>query len=147
MLVPVHPAASIPLGVVHVQATQSFDADDLVELPPCLVKSVLRHDVVAGDVDVARIEACREPFRRVDLLHHLRDVLEPVPNRRSLSGGGFERHTHVRIGSALGHRIQALRQPSDTLVVARAHVRAQVRDDVANAQRFGTIDLIKHRDN
>ena len=83
-------AAQLFFGIVHVQALDPFDADDVVKLlNGGLV--VLRLDQwITRRKHVTRIDANPQPFRFGDSIDNPCQVFEAMPNRRALAGGGLQ---------------------------------------------------------
>ena len=77
------------MGVVQMKSIEVGEADDLIEFLQRLFPARRSSDVVAGDEDMASVDANADRDFSMQIADDLRDVLEPVPDACPLTGCRF----------------------------------------------------------
>src|SRR5688572_28888665 len=94
-------AAEALLGVVQMEGLDLRESDQPVERVQGLGVARLRREVVPGGKQMTGVEADDQSLRRLAVVQHPRQVLEPVAQARSLAGGGLEERRHLEPDGAL----------------------------------------------
>ena len=107
--------------------------------------AVLRDDVVAGGVDVAGVEAEREPGPAVGAGEDRGEVGEVVPEAGTLAGRRLEENRRPRRRRLRRRLVEAPSDPVEARLLAVAPVRAGVEDEERDAVRVAPPDLVDER--
>src|SRR6266850_3240646 len=104
-----------------------------------------RADVVAGDEQVAGVQAHPHPLGAPHAPDDPRQVLERSPERVAPAGRVLEGHAHAGTRRARQRLVHRPRHRVEAGLPPRAHVRAGVYDQTAEPQRFRALQLVRER--
>src|SRR5438874_10774886 len=104
-----------------------------------------RADVVAGDEQVAGVQAHAHPLGAPHAPDDPRQVLERSPERVAPAGRVLEGHAHAGARRADQRLVHRPRHRVEAGLPPRAHVRAGVHDQTAETQRLGALQLVRER--
>ena len=90
VLMPVHPAAQLTLGIVQVKSLHPAQAQHPVQFVKRPAVAVSVPQVVAGGKYVAGVHADAHPLGFLHQRENCRQVFEAVPEMAPLPGGGFQ---------------------------------------------------------
>ena len=123
--VPIAVGAEWRCAVVHVQRAEAVETDLGIDLAHERLDDGGIGDVVAGCIEVARVETETEPRVSTECLDERRKLIDRTADRRARPGGVL--HQQPRIAFAV---LEDLRHRRDDTLEARVESRAEMRADV-----------------
>src|SRR5450755_3955229 len=148
VLVPVDARAAGPLGVVDVHGRDARQTHGAVERGDRVLPPAAGDEVVAGRVDVARVQADADPpprGGRHDGAHDVAQVLERVADGVALAGGGFEKDAHALARRSRADLAERCGDSGDARGFPLSAVRAGMKHELADTETGAAADLVGER--
>src|SRR5581483_1912628 len=120
------------------------NAGVFVEIVDRLFVRITTAKVVARRKNVARVEADADALRVIDEANDLAELLERAADARALAGRRLEQRDHFVIRQRRVDPIERSRNLFDSCARTRAHVRAWMQHDCADAEALSAIELVDH---
>lgn len=122
-----------------------FASDDRIELAHHRFVTSRRANVVTGGEQVTRVHANGKPTRMFRRLQDRGEMLEPVAETTALPRRRLQRDSHAAVRRRREHRVEILRDATQSRVLARAEVGAGMQHDERHAKRVGAADFVRER--
>src|SRR5262245_47469651 len=142
VLVPVDARSPRVLGIVDVNRSKARQANCAPQGVDRLGVSLGRRELVAGRMDVARVQADAQPPLVTACGKGVAQMLEAVADGSALPGGGLEQNADPDIGHAREDLVERCREAPDARRFAVAAVRAGVKNEIRDAESPAAADLL-----
>ncbi|GMU22111.1 MAG: hypothetical protein AMXMBFR13_21990 [Phycisphaerae bacterium] len=129
--------------IVHVEARDALQPDDLVEVGHRPGIAFRRTQLISGCERVAGVEADAQPFRLAHLAENVGDVRESMPDAGPLPGGDFQQNAGGETGRLLMNQVDRLADAADAGDFTDPHVASRVRNQSADAQRLAARQFVQ----
>src|SRR5712692_6784676 len=127
--------------IVQMERDQSLDADIFVEFAESIFVSFRSANIVARRECMFGIEAYPEPIVIPDRVDDPPHLLKIAAERTALARGDFQRDLHLEALAGGVRLVDRLRDRLDSILLAGAHMRAWMRDQRRQPERFASLQL------
>lgn len=136
VFVTIDTAAAWRFGVVEVDDFHQVEPDEFVEFVEDGLGAAGGSQVIPCGEHVRGVETDGQTIRFFDTKEDVAQVLKLIAERRALAGGDFEAGEGLEAGQVVVELIERMCDAFQAGLFAVFHVRAGMRDEVGNFQRF-----------